>query len=565
LLATIGSHGFQFVQATASDGTNFLVVWQDAANTNFYGQWVTCSGTLSGPEFFLFSPGYGVGNRTVAATFGQTNYIVVWQGGGNSINHTYCKLVTPGGSAGSTLQVDATASIDDNPMAAAFDGTNYLVVWNRDTQYNSSGQPDWQLCGRFVSPAGTALGSELVLVTEVATFPALAFDGDNYLLAWGFDTFTTNADRTIHARFLDRSANVIGPIFTPFPTEGTNPPLLPLNGVLFDGSQFVLTATFGGFILDGTGNVTGFAGSDVYGKFVPRSTQPPLFMPASIGGGLFQTQLKVVPGQTYTIESSTNLRFWIARGTISSDGTNVLSMIDKKSVTHSSQLFYRAVIGNLVGASFAFTIHEFANAGGFGGGFTPGPTFPVALNSYAANFFVNDDLNLPAATNVFFTGPAGAGLTSAAADPNNSSLNASDAQYQSPFVSSPAAAPGGVWRVNYHGTNITFTVPDPQAAARLVVPLPTVTVSNGLVQSVSWAYHDATTGATLGSAPAYVTDLQVQIEGMVGGRLYNSPTLGSGITNHVLTSSVTWTNVWAMFMAYDDTLGNSYIVSFSKP
>jgi hypothetical protein len=565
LLGTIGSHGFQYVQATASDGTNFLVVWQDAANTSFYGQWVTAMGTLSGPEFFLFTPGHGVGNRNVAATFGRTNFIIVWQGGGNGTNNTYCQLISPGGSGGSTLQVSTVASLDDNPMTAAFDGTNYLVVWSRDTQTDNNGQPLWQLCGRFVSPGGTTVGNELVLVTELALFPALAFDGANYLLAWGYNSMTTNSDRTIHARFVDRSANAIGPVITPFMPQGTSLPLLPLTGLMFDGSRYWLVATYGAFIQNGSGDVVGFDGGDVYGGSMASSTRPPVFSQATIGSGLFQTQLKVVPGQTYTIETSSNLLSWTPRGTISSDATNLVSLVDKEGMTNASRLFYRAAIGNTIGASFTFAIHEFASAGGFGSGFTPAPTFPVGLNGYAANVFVDNDLNFPAATNVFFTGPAGSGLTSAAADANNSSLNATDAQYQTPFVSSPAAAPGGTWTVNYRGTNVTFNISDLQAASRLVVPLPTVTVSGGVLQSVSWVYRDATTGAALAGAPAYVTDLQVQIEGVSGGRLYDSPTLGSGITSHALASSVTWTNVAAMFMAYDDSLGNSYIVSFAKP
>ena len=44
LLASAGSHGVQRVRAAASDGVDFLVVWQDAANGAFYGQFVTPRG-----------------------------------------------------------------------------------------------------------------------------------------------------------------------------------------------------------------------------------------------------------------------------------------------------------------------------------------------------------------------------------------------------------------------------------------------------------------------------------------------------------------------------------------
>jgi len=82
---------------------------------------------------------------------------------------------------------------------------------------------------------------------------------------------------------------------------------------------------------------------------------------------------------------------------------------------------------------------------------------------------------------------------------------------------------------------------------------------------VNWVFKDAATGATVGGAPAYVTDIQVQIEGVVGGRIYESPELAPGVTHHTLTSSVNWSNVSTMHLAYDDSLGNHYVVSFSKP
>jgi len=190
-------------------------------------------------------------------------------------------------------------------------------------------------------------------------------------------------------------------------------------------------------------------------------------------------------------------------------------------------------------------------------------SFPVPLNSYSANLEVNNDNNLPAATNVFFTGPGGSGLSNTPADPNNSSI--AGQLYQSPFVSSPASPPGGAWMVNYKGTNINFTAPNPQTGTDLVVPVPTTTVNNGVLQSVSWVYQNAATGSTISGTPAFITDIQVQVEGVVGGRIYNSPQLTGGALNHTLTSTVNWTNVSEIFMAYDDTLGNSYIVSFSKP
>lgn len=563
LVASPGSYGFQSVQEAASDGTNYLVVWQDINNGNFYAQHISGAGTLTGSPLLLANELNGIGQRNVGLSFGATNYLFAWQTGNNSSNQVYGVFISPGGSASGPFQISATASQDNNPVATAFDGTNYLVTWSTDTQYASGGWPLWELYGRLVSPNGSLPGNELVLATELASLPAVAFDGNNYLVLWGFDTFTTNNDNTIHGEWVDRNGNLLGAVFTPFSTQGTNPPLLPVNGVLYDGKRMVLTPTFGTFSTDGSGNVTGLSGGQVYGTFLPNSQQRPVLLRPGLTNGNMQLTLSVVPGQTYTFETSSNLTAWTPVGTVSSSGTNLLTVTDDRGVTYAPRLFYRAAIGNLIGTTFNFGFHLYANAVGFGSGTTPVVSYPVALNSYSVDLEVNNDNNLPAATNVLFTGPAGSGLSGTPADPNNSSV--SGQYYQSPAVNSPASPPGGAWTVYYKGTNVNFTVANPQTGTDFVVPVPTATINNGVLQSVSWTYQNATTGSTISGTPAFITDIQVQVEGLVGGRIYNSPNLTGGALSHTLTSTVNWTNVSVINMAYDDTLGNSYIVFFSKP
>jgi hypothetical protein len=563
LAASVGGYGFQAVQAAASDGTNYLVIWQDLNSGNFYAQRVSSTGTLTGVPGLLANQINGVGQRSVALTFGATNYLFAWQNGNNNSNQVFGIPISTDGAAGSVFQISSTVSLDNNPLAAGFDGTNYLVAWSTDTQYASAGWPQFELHGRFVSPGGTFPGNELVLTTELATFPALAFDGDNYLLIWGYDSTTTNADTTIHGAWVDRSGNLQGAIFTPFATQGTNPPLLPINCVLYDGTRMVLTPTFGSFNVDNAGNVIGFSGGQVYGRFLPNSQQQPVFSQPALVSGQMQLSMSVVPGQTYTFEISTNLTVWTPVATASSDGTNLLTVRDERGVAIFPRMFYRAAVGNLIGATFNFNFHLYANAGGFGAGTTPTVNYPVALDSYSANLDVNNDNNLPAATNVVFTGPIGSGMSNMSADPNNS--DPANQYYQSPFISSPASPPGGAWVVNYKGTNLNFTVSDPQTASDLVVPVPTVILNNNVVQSVSWVYQNATTGSTTTGTPPFITNIQVQIDGLVGGRIYNSPELTGGALSHTLTSTVNWTNVAEIYMAYYDTLGNSYIVAFPKP
>jgi hypothetical protein len=338
LLASQGTNGFQTVKGLATDGTNFLVVWQDGTNNNLYGQLATPAGTLSGSEFLLASQLQG--GASVAATFGKTNYFIVWQsnvgaGVGNS-NQVYGQFVSVNGSAGSPFQISQTASTDQNFLALAFDGTNYLAVWPWDpgpeTEMNVT---NWQFYARLVSQSGALVGNELNLITNRnEVIPSLAFDGTDYLLTYGFDSNTTNSDRNLFCQFIDRSANLVGPSFTPFPTmQGTNIPAFALDGTIFNGNKFVIAATLGTLGING----------EVYGTFIPASTSPPTL--ASTGplvGTQFPLLLTGTPGINYAIQTSTNLALanWTALTTNSS--TNGTFSFTDTGATNKSR-FYRAV------------------------------------------------------------------------------------------------------------------------------------------------------------------------------------------------------------------------------
>ena len=355
LLQSQGSHGIQFVYALASDGTNFLVTWADSTNSatqtsgSFYGQLVTPAGTLSGPEF-LISSQHQNGN-SMSAAFGKTNYLVIWQSNNNDTgldNKTYGEFVSSSGSTGSPFQISQTASTDQNPLTIAFDGTNYLAVWPWDIGTGFGAVTNWDLHGRLVSPTGTFPGSELNLVTDPGSqsFPSLAFDGANYLLTWsdspnGATLSGTNAN--IRFQFFNRSGSAIGSEFTFFPSQGTNGPLLAFNGLLFDGTRFVMAATLGTVTTDTNGDITGIPSSEVFGAFIPASTTPPtLATTGSLIGTQFPLLLTGTPGINYAIQVSTNLTLsnWTAL-TTNSPTTGTFSFTDT-SATNKSR-FYRAM------------------------------------------------------------------------------------------------------------------------------------------------------------------------------------------------------------------------------
>lgn len=291
--------------------------------------------------------------------------------------------------------------------------------------------------------------------------------------------------------------------------------------------------------------------------------QSPVFTNTTIVGGNFQVQVLISSNAAFTIETSTNLTDWSP--VESTTATNsLITIVDPRGTANFGREFYRLLLGST--ATFNFNFLEFADAGSFGGGYTPNTTFPVTLNSYSANFGVNGDTHYPVATNVLFTGPAGSGLTNSPANPDNSNTNGNSASYQSAYVISPAIAPGGTWVVNYKGSNQMFTVPDPQAASRVVVPYPTATVSGGTLQSVSWVYLNSTNGNTLGGPPAYMTSIELQVHGTnAADELYDSAQLTPATTSNTPTNTVTWANVSGISMSYVDSLGNDYVISFAGP
>ena len=295
----------------------------------------------------------------------------------------------------------------------------------------------------------------------------------------------------------------------------------------------------------------------------PGTFPAPGFTNAALNGSRqLIGQLLTVGGQTYTIEASTNLVNWFVRDTLFATNS-VMPVLDPDAVARFPRLFYRLRIGRVFSATLNF--HFYANAGNFGAGLTPTTAFPVALNSYTANLDVENTRSNAPAANVLFTGPGGSGLSAAAAVAQNSFIGPDEARYQSPGVSNPVNPPTGTWTVSYHGTNLTFTPPAAQATSRLVIPFPTVTVTSGNLTAVSWVYKDAATGSTLGQPPGYLTDLQVQVDVQGQGRVYDSPNVSSGTTSVSGINGVVWSNVVNLYLVYNDTLGNHYVVSYQKP
>ena len=195
-------------QAVAFDGTNYLAVWEDYRNdpyydlyfTDIYGTRVSPSGTILDPEGITIAQGvdYQV-NSSVA--FDGTNYLVVWDNGFAGIYDIYGTRVSQLGIVIDTTSIAVSSAVGTQRFSSvAFGDTNYLVAW----QDERSGVYD--IYGARIDPTGTVLdtsGIPISTATDKQEFPSIVYDGSNYLVTWQdyrssfhYDIYGARVDQT---------------------------------------------------------------------------------------------------------------------------------------------------------------------------------------------------------------------------------------------------------------------------------------------------------------------------------------------------------------------------------
>ena len=330
----MGGGGRQSPQGVASDGTNFLVVYEYSPSNDVslaYGQLVSPLGFNLGPEFQIGDRGSFQKNAAVA--FGDGRYLVAWQSQRDRefLFDVFGRYVQPSGVMSPvSYPISQKPSTHPDAMSVTYGGYRFLVLWNREDFAGQQGPPLSDIYGRLVIENDDFPPGEFALTTAPGPqiFPAAAFDGNNFLCTWNSGAGAANSK--IVFRQFDALGVPLNPEFTLFPSVGPNRPLIAIP--LFDGRRFFLTAMLGqltsvnqdlvasdlqGLIIGppqivaapgGLAGVAGLAGRDLELAVSARGTGPLKYQwrYTSLGqseGGLLGVNIRGATNASFTIRN----------------------------------------------------------------------------------------------------------------------------------------------------------------------------------------------------------------------------------------------------------------------
>jgi hypothetical protein len=238
----------QHEPAVAFDGTNYLVVWEDDRNGdwNIYGARVDEAGNIIDPIAIPISTEPN-DQRNPAICFCGADYLVVWEDTRNdSLGDIYGARINQAGVVLDPTGIAvSTAAHEQLHPSIAFDGTNYLVVW-QDTRNDTLYQiMDRDIYGARVNQNGIVLDSSGIGIKvdpytppnwQRDSYPSLAFGGSQYLVVWTFSGGSMPDHTDILGLRVGPSGTVLDTMVISFPTLSPNP-VLPV--VAFDGTSYL--------------------------------------------------------------------------------------------------------------------------------------------------------------------------------------------------------------------------------------------------------------------------------------------------------------------------------------
>ncbi|MDR3627476.1 MAG: T9SS type A sorting domain-containing protein [Ignavibacteriaceae bacterium] len=204
-----------FCGGGAYDGNNFLyTIIGDASNLySITAQLISKDGSLVGSRISLGATGSGS-----MAAFDGTNYLVVWtdefprmaSGDTNGIGNLYGQFISTAGTlVGSKFNIvnDINIKFGQGRGSLSFEEGNYFLTYLKGNDHHTD-----YIYGQLIAKSGELSGSPVKISEAYAREECIAFDGSNYLIAWCKCDYP-NTDSQIYGQFVNSVGTLVGQNF----------------------------------------------------------------------------------------------------------------------------------------------------------------------------------------------------------------------------------------------------------------------------------------------------------------------------------------------------------------
>jgi hypothetical protein len=189
------------------------MTWTDArdADWNIYGALLDSNGSVIGNHILISNATNSQSGSQIS--FDGNNYFVVWSDTRNGNYDIYGTFISDSGSVSSPMGIKIAQKVNNQyNCAVAFDGNNYLVVW-QDYRNNAS---ESDIYGCRVAKSGAILDTANIAITRAAnnqSVPAITFNGTDYIVAWA-DYRNGTGFSDIYYTMVDTAGSVLDTIGT---------------------------------------------------------------------------------------------------------------------------------------------------------------------------------------------------------------------------------------------------------------------------------------------------------------------------------------------------------------
>jgi len=307
-------------------GGNYLVVWKDArANgqpngTDVYGTRVTPAGVVLDPSGIPISTGLG-NEYDPDAAFDGTNWLVVWTDERTGTPQIRGARLSTGGTMldPTGFTIVSTAS---GPAAVAFGTTEYLVTY----------VGSFNVAAHRVSTSGTVTSSSPISIAASGNAPVVAFNGTNFLVAWKSSSDGRARRVAPDGTLLDASdISITAASVTDLASDGTD-----WLAALGEGGGVRVRRVFAGGALGspvsiegGSGPSIAFIGGTYYVGFT--STEGIKVAPVDASGA------QTVPSSTVVLSNPGVIG--LGAVSLADDGTNVLVVHEESEGSNKANLY----------------------------------------------------------------------------------------------------------------------------------------------------------------------------------------------------------------------------------